>query len=91
MVTFCVADTGMGMTQDTINHLFQKFSRGTGSSLMHTEGTGLGLYVAKMIVAVHEGKAWAESDGEGKGSRFCFSIPIDGPKKLPPEPPDAKS
>ena len=52
---------------------------------MQPGGSGLGLYVAKMIVEdVHEGKIWAESEGQGKGSTFIFSIPISGPKK-PPE------
>jgi len=45
---------------------------------MHTEGLGLGLYVAKLFMEAHKGKIWAESDGEGKGSSFCFSIPIKG-------------
>jgi len=39
-----------------MSQLFKKFSRGEGSFLVHTEGTGLEFYVAKMIVEVHEGK-----------------------------------
>ena len=50
---------------------------------MHTEGLGLGLYVAKLFVEAHEGKIWCESEGPGKGATFSFSIPIAGPKVRP--------
>jgi len=73
---FCVTDTGMGIKPDEISNLFKKFSRGVETSILHTEGTGLGLYVGKMMMEAHGGKIWAESDGEGKGSRFCFEIPV---------------
>ena len=85
-LTFSVQDSGMGMSKETIAHLFQKFSRGRGSALVHTEGTGLGLYVAKKIVDIHEGMIGAESKGEGKGSAFSFSIPLAGPKVRPQQP-----
>ncbi len=75
-VTYCVKDNGMGISSEVMPVLFQKFSRGKGSFRSHTEGLGLGLYVAKMMIDAHKGKIWAESDGEGKGSRFCFSLPI---------------
>lgn len=73
---FCVADTGMGIKTEDQKNLFQKFSRGTGTSLVHTEGTGLGLYVAREMIEAHHGKIWAESAGEGKGSKFCVKLPI---------------
>ena len=73
---FCVADTGMGIKAEEIPNLFKKFSRGEETSIIHTEGTGLGLYVGKMMIEAHGGRIWAESDGEGKGSRFCFELPI---------------
>jgi signal transduction histidine kinase len=75
-VKFCVADSGMGIRPEDKVNLFKKFSRGTGTSLIHTEGTGLGLYVAHMMIEAHHGKIWAESDGEGKGSKFCFELPL---------------
>jgi len=49
--------------------------------LEHTEGTGLGLFVAKQMVTAHKGKTWAESKGEGKGATFYFTIPIYKEKK----------
>lgn len=75
-VQFSVADSGMGIRPEDMANLFKKFSRGTGTSLIHTEGTGLGLYVARMMIEAHHGKIWAESDGEGKGSKFCFELPV---------------
>ncbi len=81
-VRFCVADTGMGIKPDDLPRLFKKFNRGTGSPLVHTEGTGLGLYVAKMMIKVHNGKIWAKSEGEGRGSRFCFEIPFEPPASI---------
>jgi len=82
-VTFKVKDNGMGITKENMSMLFKKFSRGKGTYLVQTEGTGLGLYVAKKIIEVHEGRVWAESQGNGKGAAFFFTIPIKGPKKLP--------
>lgn len=75
-IKFCVWDTGIGISAKDLPNLFKKFSRGTGTSLIDTEGTGLGLFVAKQMVEIHKGKVWAESEGEGKGSRFCFLLPI---------------
>ena len=75
---FAVKDTGIGMNEDDKGHLFKKFSRAEGTFLIHTEGTGLGLYVAKMIAESHMGKVWAESEGRGKGSTFYMAIPIQG-------------
>ena len=73
---FCVSDSGMGILASDLPNLFKKFSRGTGTSLVHTEGTGLGLYVARQMIEAHKGKTWAESEGEYKGSKFFFTLPI---------------
>ena len=75
-ITFCVSDTGMGISEADLANLFKKFSRGKGTSLVHTEGTGLGLYVASIMIESHQGRIWAESAGEGKGSKFCFALPV---------------
>jgi len=76
-IEFCVSDTGMGIEAEDLPRLFQKFQRGTGTFLVHTEGTGLGLYVAREMIEQHKGKIWAESKGKNKGSKFIFTIPIN--------------
>jgi signal transduction histidine kinase len=72
---YSVKDTGIGISPSDLPFLFQKFTRGTGSSVMHTQGTGLGLYVARKVAEEHKAKVWAESAGEGKGSTFSLEIP----------------
>ncbi|MEK7067716.1 MAG: ATP-binding protein [Patescibacteria group bacterium] len=77
MVECCVQDTGMGVTPEEQAQLFKKFSRGKDANLVNTEGTGLGLYVANIMVEAHKGKIWIESEGiEGKGSKFFFALPL---------------
>jgi len=75
-ILFCVSDSGLGVRAEDMPNLFKKFSRGTGMSLIHTEGTGLGLYVVKQIVKIHGGRTWIESAGEFKGSKFYFEMPF---------------
>ncbi len=79
-VTFMVKDTGKGITKEDMVYLFKKFSRPKGSFQIHTEGLGLGLFVAKMLIDAHHGVIGAESTGRDKGSKFFFTIPIDGPE-----------
>ncbi len=75
-IHFYVKDSGKGIAAAEKNSIFQKFSRGK-ESIKQSAGLGLGLYVAKIIIEQHKGKIWAESQGEGKGSTFCFSLPIN--------------
>ncbi|MDO8572475.1 MAG: ATP-binding protein, partial [bacterium] len=63
-----VNDTGIGMDTETQEKIFNKFSRAEGVSKLYTDGSGLGLYVAKEILKKHNGRIWAESEGLGKGS-----------------------
>lgn len=74
-ICFAVKDSGKGINKEDSQNIFQKYSRGK-ESIKQSAGLGLGLYVAKIIVEQHKGKIWAESEGEGKGSTFLFSIPI---------------
>ncbi|KKT37264.1 MAG: PAS/PAC sensor signal transduction histidine kinase [Parcubacteria group bacterium GW2011_GWA1_44_13] len=73
-IIFSLSDTGIGMSELTKEKIFKKFSRAEGVSKVYTEGTGLGLYVAKEIVKKHEGRIWAESKGEGHGSSFYVEL-----------------
>jgi signal transduction histidine kinase len=71
-----VSDTGIGMDQEEIDMIFKKFQRGKQDARYHTEGTGLGMYIGKKIVAAHKGRIWAESGGKGQGSRFILELPV---------------
>ncbi len=73
-VRFAVKDTGIGIGEETMPKLFEKFSRASDAGKTNIAGTGLGLYVAKEIVTAHKGKIWAESEGVGKGSTFIVEI-----------------
>lgn len=69
-----IKDTGIGLSQDDIHHLFGKFTRGEGGQKEYTEGSGLGLYVAKQMLEAHHGKIWVDSQGIGKGSEFVIEL-----------------
>ena len=77
-----VSDTGEGMTKKEIESLFQMFSRATAGTQLHTEGAGLGLYVARQFIEMHGGKIWVESPGKSKGSTFYIQLPIHLDPKL---------
>jgi signal transduction histidine kinase len=72
-----VSDTGEGITEKEIKSLFQTFSRATAGTQLHIEGAGIGLYVAKKFIEMHQGKIWVESPGKGKGSTFYIRLPIN--------------
>jgi len=71
-----IKDTGEGMADGEKEHLFESFSRGKAGQKMWTEGSGVGLYVAKKFVEMHNGKIWAESKGRGKGTTFSVEFPV---------------
>lgn len=85
MVLTEVSDTGQGIESDDLQRLFIKFGL-IGSSYTTNQaaaqGTGLGLYISKSIVELHQGKVWATSPGKGSGATFGFSLPIFDPIKL---------
>ena len=72
--TVCVADNGIGIAEGQTGRLFQVFQR--LQSRAKYEGTGVGLALCRKIVEHHGGTLWAESEGEGKGSRFIFRVPL---------------
>jgi signal transduction histidine kinase len=75
-VTTKVIDTGIGIDENEIKHIFTKFYRTEAGKKTDTEGMGIGLYLAQIIIEKHHGKIWVESKGEGKGSSFFVSLPI---------------
>ncbi len=74
-VVFSIRDTGVGLSADDKSRLFTEGGRGKNSMMINPHSTGYGLYIARSIVAAHQGTIWAESDGEGKGSTFFFEVP----------------
>ena len=77
-----VSDTGLGISKNELPLLFAKFSRGNNEERLKIKGTGLGLYVGKVMIENNGGKIWAESNGEGKGSRFIIELPLNPPKEI---------
>jgi signal transduction histidine kinase len=71
-----VVDHGLGIPPDQIGKLFQKFARVRSEDHLRVSGTGLGLYICRLIVEGHGGQIWVESD-PGRGSTFGMSLPID--------------
>ncbi len=71
-----VSDTGIGIAPEEQELIFDEFYQ-TGRKTGKAAGTGLGLAICKRIVRLHGGRIWVESGGEGKGSRFCFTLPLD--------------
>jgi signal transduction histidine kinase len=71
-----VIDHGIGIPQDQIDRLFQKFQRVRSDEHMRISGTGLGLYICRLIVEGHGGQVWVESE-MGKGSTFGLVLPLD--------------
>ncbi len=78
-VIISIQDNGIGIDKKDKKQLFTKFGKieRYGQELdVLIDGTGLGLYISKMIIELHGGKIWVESDGRNKGSTFFFSLPI---------------
>jgi signal transduction histidine kinase len=68
---FFVQDNGIGIDEKYHKIIFGMFNKLDAKS----DGTGIGLALVKRIIEVHGGRVWVESEGTGKGSRFCFTLP----------------
>ena len=75
-VAITVRDQGMGITRDELEHIFRRFYRIPGSLTRRVRGTGLGLSIVRAVARRHGGRAYAESDGAGQGSRFTLELPL---------------
>ena len=74
-VVFSIQDSGIGISEQNLPHVFNQFFRTNQAISVDTEGMGVGLFMAKRIVERHGGKMWAKSDGENLGATFYVSLP----------------
>lgn len=78
MVKITVEDNGIGIKEEDIPYIFERFYRADLSRNKETGGTGLGLSITKALVEAHEGSIFVESQ-YGKGTKFTILLPIIGP------------
>jgi len=72
-VIFSVKDTGVGIPEEDLDRIFERFYK--ADRARSSGGTGLGLSISRHLIEAHQGKIWVESV-QGKGSTFFFSLPI---------------
>ena len=75
MAAIVIADSGIGMSEETQSHIFERFFRVDGALSRSTQGTGLGLYLAKAVIDAHGGSIHVTSK-PGVGSTFYFTLPL---------------
>src|SRR3989338_9806182 len=75
-IKFQIKDSGIGIPMEQQSKIFNKFFRAANANNIETNGSGLGLFIAKKIIEDHGGSIWFESE-ESKGSAFFFTLPIE--------------
>lgn len=76
-VIISIKDSGIGIDEEDLPHVFSKFYRSQNARHADTEGMGIGLFMAKNIIEKHNGRIWVESYGQNKGSTFSVALPIE--------------
>jgi signal transduction histidine kinase len=71
-----VKDKGVGIPKTELKRIFKRFYRVPGLTATRLKGTGLGLYIVRSVAKRHGGRAWAESEGPGRGSTFVLQLPV---------------
>jgi len=77
-VIITVTDTGVGISEEQLPHIFDKFFQADNQAQAATKGTGLGLAIAREIVEAHGGQITVESR-VGEGTTFVVRLPVDAP------------
>ena len=72
-----IEDEGIGIPKAEWNQIFRRFYRGASGEVQSTPGSGVGLYLARRIVAEHHGTLTVKETGKGCGSRFVFQLPYE--------------
>jgi two-component system, OmpR family, sensor histidine kinase SenX3 len=75
-VTVRVRDQGVGIPKTELKQIFKRFYRVPGQLATRVKGIGLGLFIVRSVARRHGGRAWAESEGPGRGSTFVLQLPI---------------
>jgi signal transduction histidine kinase len=70
-----VRDQGVGLQEKELKRIFKRFYRVSDRSLAHVKGTGLGLFIVRLIARKHGGKVYAQSLGEGHGTTVTLELP----------------
>jgi two-component system sensor histidine kinase BaeS len=72
-----IADTGIGIAAADQPHVFERFFRASNEVNFEVRGVGLGLFITRSIIEMHDGKIWLESE-LGAGSTFSIALPLSG-------------
>jgi two-component system sensor histidine kinase SenX3 len=72
-----VRDQGPGIPKGELKQIFKRFYRIPGPAASSVKGTGLGLFIVRSVAKRHGGRAWAESEGPGRGSTFILQLPLE--------------
>ena len=75
-IEISISDTGIGIREDFLPHLFERFRQGDSTTTRAHGGLGLGLAIARRIIELHGGRIEAFSPGEGKGATFRVHLPL---------------